>query len=309
MFPPFHEGFLTMGIHRILHQMYEAACANYVLAAGQTITCTQWNEVFEVSTAGATDTLTLARPTKPGMLCAVVLNVDGGDLTLTVTGGYNRDADTSVTLADAGDAIWFYSIQVGTSFYWNAISQRGTNADIGANELTIDTMSRPAVITAEHGAGAVGVGGFCRTYRYTRDGIIITEIEIDMTGLGASGTTNDVIGVELAAPVAYLGRNVVATNGIIFKIEMTCLEVPATGDADVILVSGTDADEAFDLTVAGSVALCDGVGDWTLGETVVNITGVTADHYYYLTQGAADNADYTAGQFLIRFYGKAALSA
>ena len=298
-----------MGTHRILHQMYEAAHANYIAAAAQTITCTHWNEAFEVTTDGTSDTLTLAQPTKPGMLCAVILNVDGGDLTLTVTGGYNREGDTSVTFADAGDAVWFYSIQVGTSFYWNAISQRGTNADIAANEVTIDTLSRPAVITAEHAAGAVGVNGFCRTYRYVRDGSIITDIEIDMTGLGASGTTNDVIGVESGAPAAYLGRNVVATNGIIYKIEMTCLEVPLTGDADVILVAGSDANEAFDLTVANTAALCDGVGDWTLGETVVNITGVTADYYYYLTQGAADNADYTAGQFLIRFYGKAALSA
>ena len=183
----------------------------------------------------------------------------------------------------------------------------GTIAAATITTATIDTLNRPTVEAAEHGAGAEGTGGFCRTYRYVRDGIIITEIEIDMTGLGASGTANDVIGVETGAPAAYLGQNVVATNGVIFKVEMTCLEVPLTGDADVILVAGSEDDEAFDLTVANSIALCDGVGDWTLGETVVNIApGITADYYYYLTQGATDNADYTAGQFLIRFYGKAA---
>jgi hypothetical protein len=45
----------------------------------------------------------------------------------------------------------------------------------------IDTLSRPAVEAAEHGAGAIGTAFAPRTYRYIRDGIIITEVEIDLS--------------------------------------------------------------------------------------------------------------------------------
>lgn len=165
--------------------------------------------------------------------------------------------------------------------------------------------------TAENGDGAVGTGGFCNTYRYTADnGDIITEIHVDLTGLDSSGTANDVIGNKTpGTDAAYIGRNVVATNGIVYKVEMSCLEVPLTGDADVILVQGSAADESFDDTVANTATVCDGTGDWALGETISYTSGLTANYYLYLTQGGSDDATYTAGQFLIRLYGHAALTS
>jgi len=165
-----------------------------------------------------------------------------------------------------------------------------------------------AVETAEHGAGAIGTAFAPKTYRYNApNGDIITEIQIDLTGLESSGSANDVIGLTGGSP-AYIGRNVVATNGIIYKVEMTCLEVPTGGDADVILVQGSTGTEAVDDTVANTAAICDGTGDWLLGETMTYTSGLTANYYLYLTQGGSDNAVYTAGQFLIRLYGHAALS-
>ena len=109
---------------------------------------------------------------------------------------------------------------------------------------------------------------------------------------------------------AYIGRNVVATNGVLFKVEVTCIEVPTGGDADILFVAGSAADEAFDATVADTQTIADGTGDWTLGETVVLTApaAIAANYYYYMTQGASDDATYTAGQFLLRFYGKAALA-
>lgn len=252
------------------------------------------------TTAGAA-ALTLVRPTKAGVFATICLEVDGGDLTLTVTGGYNAAGDTSIVFADAGDAVLLQSIKVGGVYYWNLVQNRGTDAATGV--ITIGDA-----VAAEHGAGAIGTAFAPRTYRYTRDGTIITEVQIDLTGLDSSGVANDVIGLNTGG-AAYIGRNVVATNGIIYKVEMTCLELPATGDADIILVAGSAADEAFDDTVADTAAICDGTGDWVASETIVNIApAITANYYYYLTQGATDDATYTAGQFLIRFYGHPLLS-
>lgn len=106
--------------------------------ASGTITPTMWGQVCGVTTATA-EARTLSQPTKPGVLAGVVLDVDGGNLTLTVTGGYNADADTSITFADAGDFVLFYSIEVGTSYYWRVVAQEGTN--VAAEDITVDQLT------------------------------------------------------------------------------------------------------------------------------------------------------------------------
>lgn len=88
---------------------------------------TLWGSICHVTTE-TTETRTLDQPTRPGILAAVVLDVDGGDLTLTVTGGYNTNGDTSIVMGDAGDFIVVYSIEIGSSCYWRVIAQEGTDA-------------------------------------------------------------------------------------------------------------------------------------------------------------------------------------
>lgn len=303
-----------MGIHNILSKL---ANADHVIPdpgdAG-TIAMIHDKAVCNITTGASGETRVVPRADREGLLFTASLDVDGGgDCTLTVTGGYNADADTTVVLGDAGDFVTFLSTKIGSYIYWRVLAQEGTNAameDLSVDTLTAATLGRGAAVTAEHGVGAVGTGGFCRTYRYTRDGSIITDIEVDLTGLDSSGTANDVIGLATGG-AAYIGRNVVATNGIIYKVEVTCLEIPLTGDADILFVAGSEADEAFDATVANTQTIADGTGDWTLGETIVLTApaAIAANYYYYMTQGASDDATYTAGQFLLRFYGKAVMSA
>ena len=310
-----------MSAHRVLRDLYEAfkdigPGTTFDSTNAATLTVKFYGHTFRVETE-AVETRTLAQPDRAGLLCSVVLQTDGGDLTLTVTGGYNADADTSIVFDDAGDFVTFVSIKSGSSYYWRVLAHEGTTVaeeDLIVDQatvttLTADTINRGDAVSAEHGAGAIGTAFAPRTYRYTRDGSIITDIEIDLTGLDSAGTGDDIIGLDGTAP-AYIGQNVPAVNGIIYKVEMTCLEVPTAGDADVILVEGSESDEHFDDAVTGTGTICDGTGDWGLGETIVNINpGLTDDYYYYLTQGGSDNNTYTAGQYLIRFYGKAALSA
>jgi hypothetical protein len=48
----------------------------------------------------------------------VCLSTDGGNLTLTVTGGFNQPGQTTITMADAGDFVELESIDIGGSYYW-----------------------------------------------------------------------------------------------------------------------------------------------------------------------------------------------
>ncbi|MHC4643812.1 MAG: hypothetical protein ACYS32_19390 [Planctomycetota bacterium] len=162
--------------------------------------------------------------------------------------------------------------------------------------------------TAEHGAGAIGTGTAPVTYRYNApNGDIITEIQIDVTGLASKDTANDVIGLVSAAPDAYLGQYTAAVFGVLYRMELICLEAPATGDDDINVVFNSAADLGYD-DAGGTTGIDAGV--LAAGQSVDDLSpGATEDDYIYLTAAAGDTAGtYTAGQYLIRFYGHAVLS-
>jgi hypothetical protein len=274
-----------------------------------------------VTTGAGAFTLTLAQPTKAGLVATVNLDTDGGgDCTLTVAGGYNADADTAIVLGDAGDFVTLLSVKVGASCYWRVLAQEGTDAaveDITVDTLTaadatltaatVTTLNAPAV-AAEHGAGAIGSGVAPTTTRRTENGTIITEIKIDLTGLASVATADDIIGLAAETPPAYIGKNDVAKNGIIYRVEMVCLETPAAGDDDINLVAGSAADEHVDDAVTGAAVIING-GDQVGGMvTVNNAPALTADHYFYLTAGTGEAETYTAGQLMIRLYGHSLLA-
>ncbi len=310
-----------MSSHKTAFEMYKSPLEQMPhKATTGTLVVDRFGCVIPVDTTAGAAALTLARPTKSGIIATVYLEVDGGDLTLTVTGGYNADGDTSITFADAGDRVTFLSYDLAGTLYWGAIAHEGTN--IAAEDLTVDqatittatiqTMSRPAVLAAEHGAGAIGTAFAPRTYRYTREGTIITEIHVDLTGLACKGdAAKDAIGLA-AGGACYIGRYVVATNGVVYRVEMSCLEAPGEGTAtitsDIDLgaedVGTTTYDDAVDDVVINT-------GGLAAGKTYVNdAPALTANDYLYLVEGdtAATTGVYNAGQVIVRLFGHAVLS-
>jgi len=165
---------------------------------------------------------------------------------------------------------------------------------------------------AEHGAGAIGTAATPTTTRRTENGVIITQTKIDITGLGCKGAAaNDVIGLP-AGGVAYIGRNVVATNGIIFKAELSCIEAPAgsgSATADIDVATNASAELIYD-GAGGAAKLING-GGIVAGQTFANLVpSVTANDYFYLVEAdtAATDGVYTAGQYILTTYGHALLA-
>jgi len=176
-----------------------------------------------------------------------------------------------------------------------------------AGTLTIGNLAT-AIETAEHGAGAIGTAVAPKTYRWVQMGVIVTQIKFDLTGLASVATANDAIGLA-AGGVAFIGRNVVATNGVIHKAELACLETPAGGDNDVNVVANSSAVIAYD-GAAGTTYVSGNSGDLLAGQTVQNLLpGLTEGHYYYLAAGTGDTAaTYTAGQYVLTTWGHALVS-
>lgn len=174
--------------------------------------------------------------------------------------------------------------------------------------LTVDGTLTTTVAAAEHGAGAIGTAATPKTRRWTERGVIVTQTTFDLTGLASVATANDVIGLA-AGGAAYIGRNVVATNGVIFKTTIAVLETPAGGDNDVNLVTSSNAALAYD-GAGGTTYLVGDLGDLLVGKSVENLVpALTEGDYYYLTAGTGDTAaTYTAGMYVLTTYGHAVLA-
>jgi hypothetical protein len=133
-----------MSAHRTLKDMYRAFEPTgpgrlQDPGSGGTITVDMYGQICSVNTTPG-GSRTLAQPDRPGVIATVCLDTDGGDLTLTVTGGYNQYADTAMTFADAGDFVTFISVKVGTSCYWRVLAK--------AEELVIPSTSASATPSA-----------------------------------------------------------------------------------------------------------------------------------------------------------------
>jgi hypothetical protein len=134
---------------------------------------------------------------------------------------------------------------------------------------------------------------------------------VDITGLGVVGTAaKDAIGLAAGDP-AYIGRYTTADYGIVYRIEMACVELPGQGSgtitADIDLgaedTSTTEYDDGVDDIILNTASL-------VAGEIATNdVPALTANDYIYLIEGdtAATTGVYNAGQYIITFYGHALL--
>ncbi len=214
--------------------------------------------------------------------------------TLAASKTWTSDASLDTVMPTGG----LLTVQSGGAVTLNAGSTLTNNA----------TGVRTAQ-AAEHGAGAIGTSSFGapQTRRWTDAGVIVTQIKFDLTGLRSVATANDVIGLQ-AGGTANIGRNVEATNGVIFKTEFSCLETPTGGDNDINVVVNSSSSLAYD--GAGGTTYAGGnAGDLLKGQTISFLTpAFTEGDYYYLTAGTGDTlGDYTAGMYIFTTYGHAVL--
>jgi len=178
--------------------------------------------------------------------------------------------------------------------------------------VSITETKTSSVITATHGAGAIGTGTAPQTRRWIENGTIVTQIKVDLTGLACKGdAADDVIGLA-AGGAAYLVKAEetpsLGGTGIITKMTVQCIELPTQGTATIT----TDIDMAWNASAsleydgaAGTSEL--NMGTLEKGETFELLAPkVTANDYLYLTEGdaAATTGVYSGGLYIITLYGQ-----
>lgn len=156
-----------MSAHRVLRDLYRAYESvgpgiGRDPGASGTITPTHWGQQFLIKTATA-ESRTLARPTMAGIMTSVVLDTDGGDMTLTVTGGYNAAGSTTIVFGTAGDMVVFMSVKTGTTFQWTAIAQEGTNIEVGGDQTQAITAAAAVIVDGTVNRATLAGGAYAIT--------------------------------------------------------------------------------------------------------------------------------------------------
>lgn len=181
------------------------------------------------------------------------------------------------------------------------------------SSCTINNTITPLTTqSTEHGIGAIGTYMAPVTKRGTlEDGSILTQIQVDLTGLACKGdAANDVIGLS-AGGAAYIGRYVTSTCGILYRAEVICVETPTEGTATIT----TDIDIAFNSSAALAYDGAAGAAEFDVGGLAagniytLEALALTANDYIYLVEGdaAATTGVYSGGQIIIQLYGHATL--
>lgn len=130
-----------MSAHRMTSDLHQAY---YKLAdpgnAG-TISVDRNGCVVDLVSAGA-ETRTLGRPTHVGDDVCLHFSNDGGDIVVTVTGGFNEDGDTTFTFSDEGQYVCFRAFVTKAGVYfWRKISDYGLGNIAPGDAAVLDELS------------------------------------------------------------------------------------------------------------------------------------------------------------------------
>jgi hypothetical protein len=261
-----------------------------------------------VGTAGNTTATTITTVTNTGTNVGKNLTIAAGS---TTVGANNLNGGDLVLSSGSGDGN-------GTSSIVFKTKVNGTDA--AAERLRIDLEGAVEANYATPDAFGAGLSSaaskICKIAKV--NGVIETTILIDITGLDSHNTVGHVIGDSDGS--AELTKVTFEKNGYIYRIEMACIETPASAGSvttNIKLVADTSArdagysfasassDDVVLVTGAWAAFQYEGTANSPAGSAV--IAAGLDDRFLHLTTGAGSGGagEYNAGKFMIKLYGVA----
>ena len=280
-----------MSAHELLWQLFNAPFVVPDKGSGSTFAVIQDRTEFPIVTAGA-EARTLAAPDRSGVMCKLVCNTHVGDATVTVLDS-NGATTYTIVLTAAGAWALLHSIQVGTTYKWQALngysatgigSLSTSAAALAVSNLTVATAMSAASVLATNLSVATGATipqlvcssgisanfllGTSLNCNYATLGAVTQTSVAPVVGVSfasAGGTTNTAAVQLPSAPVVLLN---VTSAGAFFKTPTAALGlgfgVVNTGSASGIIVGdATTRSVAYATTAGLSVSsalnlVCDG---------------------------------------------------
>ena len=165
--------------------------------------------------------------------------------------------------------------------------------------------------------GGGGTGAVLDSFVGELNNEIVTTIRLDIHGLNCATGQSKVIGNASAAANAFITQLDAAVNGVIYKAEMGCVEMPNSAgtvltDIDLVVSTAALAAQADASAAANFKAFIAPGGNYTPGVQVRSTVGASLDsdvggsgYFLYIVNGAGGTStgEYNAGQFIIKLYG------
>lgn len=204
----------------------------------------------------AAQTRTLSRPTRRGALVTLCMEVDGGDITLTVTGGYNEDGETTFVFSDPGQTLTLQgcaTVSGGSStYFWRKISDYALGNLAPANSVILDGLSGLTATATELNASSDFPADAAVTA--TADGLTTGLIPITAkTVLITSGSADHIATLPgIAANALGIGHTIrgrIAATGCEIRTLASSNETINGVDADGTQEAALAANHGFIATV------------------------------------------------------------
>tara|TARA_Y100000593_G_scaffold84371_1_gene159742 strand:+ start:1117 stop:2037 length:921 start_codon:yes stop_codon:yes gene_type:complete len=246
------------------------------------------------------------------------------EITLTHTAAKNKAVHKAITALLAGK-------NNGTGFTVAADFEDTTDHTGGTKKAIVDSTLKNLGCTAvsirdhrttgmtsgvsagatwnSYGAGAVSTAGAPVYSQYRDKGTIVTKILVNLDGMLCKGdAANDALGIT-GGGAAYIGRYVTDNMGILYGVDVACIQVPgeqtATITTDIDIAFNSSASIAYD-GACGTAEINTG-GFANVGRRFIGglTAAATANDYIYLVEGdtAATTGEYSTGKLLLTFYG------
>lgn len=284
-----------MSRHNVLEELGVAANSNIIKDPGSAGTILLQGRslgICELVSAGA-EARTLPRPTAVGQRAILSFITDGGDITLTVTGGINEDGDTTFTFSDPGqflDLVSIRTVSSGTSTYvWRKVSDYGLGNIAPGDSAVLDELSGLTATAAEINARAAAASRIVNVTDAATYAVLAADsgkmhIIPDLTAnceiqlpAASAGLEYEFIGKAVAADAQnWIFKSASATN--FFLGGSSFADTDAGAGADEIhagLYSNGSSNDFFTVVTPGAgtrvYIICDGT-NWIVNAQVFSAT-------------------------------------
>lgn len=207
--------------------------------------------VVRLSSAGA-ETRTVSAPRKSGLIFTLDMIVDGGDITVTVTGGYDEAGSTTLTFSAIGQFATLISMEEAAGTYvWRLLAYDGvTGPSLALGSLSLAGDLTVAGVTEPTG-GVASAGGLTSSARLCHTGGVPAILTTSGTN-SATNTAGTVYLAEIFVPnnksvtgVAIWNGTAVAGNGKMALYDSAGTRVAIS---DSTAMSGTTAYQLIPFT-------------------------------------------------------------
>tara|TARA_R110000823_G_scaffold313839_1_gene441940 strand:+ start:99 stop:695 length:597 start_codon:yes stop_codon:yes gene_type:complete len=162
------------------------------------------------------------------------------------------------------------------------------SGSIGTFERTSDLSLYTSEITLDLGNATYPASSYSTAAYKSGDGNII-GYSASASGVQSGGNAQLILGTT-------------SQIGVLTSVELVCVEQPTAGATSVGLYYSENLSSSNDNTTQGTAAIAFAAQD--VGTTGIVDLDIDADGFYwYLASTGSTSAIYTAGKFVLRFYG------